>query len=217
MAYAKLISVTPEAEKTILFIARVSSDQEKTDPGLLRYLIRNQHWSPFEMANMVVEIKNTTRAIATQILRHRSFSFQEFSQRYAVVDEVVMHVGRRQAVKNRQSSIDDLDDETQQRWIKLQQRSLRNSMDDYREAIEMGIAKEQARFLLPLAAATKLYMNGTLRSWIHYLELRTDEHTQLEHRDIANEIKTIFKEQFPVISEALGWIIPEDKSRQVLD
>jgi thymidylate synthase (FAD) len=210
MSATRLIVATPEAEKIILYIARVSSDQERTETGLINYLIRNGHWSPFEMANMVIEVK-TTRAISAQICRHVSFRFQEFSQRYATPDGVTIHLGRRQAVKNRQSSIDDLDDETQKRWIEIQREVFNACQLGYGEALDLGISKEQARFVLPMATNTKIYMNGTLRSWIHYLDeenpgARTNDHVQQEHREIALEIKEIFKEQFPIISKALGWV-----------
>lgn len=199
-----LVSVTPDAEKTILYCARVSSDQENTDTGLLRYLIRNKHWSPFELAHMVLEIR-TSRAIAQQILRHRSFSFQEFSQRYAEVTNYVVYLGRTQAEKNRQSSVDDLDQETQEWWITQQQLVADITFTAYKQALDRGIAKECARFVLPLSTETKLYMSGSVRSWIHYLEQRCDEHTQLEHRELAQAACGIFVEQFPTIAEALGW------------
>lgn len=219
MNTAKLVVVTPDAEKLILYIARVSSDQTRTETGLINYLIRNGHWSPFEMANMVIEV-NTTRAISAQICRHRSFSFQEFSQRYAKVGSVTIHVGRKQSNKNRQSSVDELDDISQKRWIELQCDGFGRAMRDYEEALELGVAKEQARFLLPMASDTKIYMNGTLRSWIHYLDdknpgSRTQEHTQQEHRDIAIQIKEIFMEQLPIISEALGWKKEEDANSSI--
>lgn len=204
MPAPRLISITANAELTILRIARVSSNQDNTDPGLLKYLIRNKHWSPFEMAHMVIEIE-TSRAIATQILRHRSFSFQEFSQRYADATKTIKYVARRQAETNRQSSIDDLDEETKAWWEKTQYEIETIAFDTYEEAISKGVAKECARMILPLSTATTLYMSGTIRSWIHYLEQRCDEHTQLEHREIANEIKVIFTEWLPIISEALGW------------
>lgn len=201
----KLVSVTPDAEKTILYCARVSSDQSNEDDKLIGYLIRNNHWSPFELASMTVEI-NTSRAIAPQILRHRSFSFQEFSQRYAVAGGTVKYRARRQAVKNRQSSTDDLPAVDQHWFLQAQAYIEKEATRLYREALEREIAKESARFLLPAATETKLYMSGTVRSWIHYLQLRTDEHTQQEHREIALEIRDrIFYWQFPVISMALGW------------
>lgn len=167
-------------------------------------MIREGHWSPFEMANMVVEI-TTSRAISAQILRHRSFSFQEFSQRYAEAPRVIFYTPRRQDEKNRQNSFDDMSQDDIDWFIEAQQRLYDDSFWWYRKALERGIAKESARFLLPLATETKLYMNGTLRSWIHYIQLRTLEGTQQEHYELVAEIRDIFIEQFPIISEALGW------------
>lgn len=207
MSNVKLISVTPDAENTIAYCARVSSPKQDNPniAGLLKYMIRESHWSPFEMANMVVEI-NTSRAISAQILRHRSFSFQEFSQRYAEAPEWVPYEARRQDKENRQNSIDDLDEQTKNWFKELQYENARQSFIYYQWALKKGIAKESARFLLPMGTATKLYMNGTIRSWIHYIQLRSPEHgTQKEHSDIVAEIKEIFIEQFPVISEALEW------------
>jgi thymidylate synthase (FAD) len=170
----------------------------------LAYCIRNHHWSIFEMANMVVEI-TTSRAIAQQILRHRSFSFQEFSQRYAAASDFYVYEARRQDTKNRQNSIDDLSQEDRLWFSTVQVDHGEAGFKLYQEALERGIAKECARFLLPLSTETKLYMNGTLRSWIHYLQLRTTPGTQLEHLEIAEEIKLVFAEQFPAIAEALEW------------
>lgn len=198
----RLISVTPDAEATILYCARVSSNQENTDTNLLRYLIRNGHWSPFEMAHMVVEIV-TSRAIAAQILRHRSFSFQEFSQRYAVAPGTVKYHARRQAEKNRQSSIDDLPEHIKNMFDVLQTDVEAKCRKAYDTALGLGVSREQARFLLPLSTETKLYMAGTVRSWIHYLQQRCDEHTQLEHRELALQVAGIFAEQFPTIDDAL--------------
>lgn len=203
----KLISVTPDAENTIAYCARVSSPHQDNPEfsGLLKYMIREGHWSPFEMANMVVEI-TTSRAISAQILRHRSFSFQEFSQRYAEAPRWIAYGARRQDEKNRQNSIDDLDEQTKEWFLMVQSENARQSYINYEWALKKGIAKEQARFLLPLSTETKLYMNGTLRSWIHYIQLRSPEHgTQKEHADLVAEIKKIFIEQFPIISEALEW------------
>lgn len=198
----RIVSVTPDAERTILFCARVSSNQDNTDVRLLEYLVRNGHWSPFEMAHMVLEI-STSRAIAAQILRHRSFSFQEFSQRYAVAGGTVKYGARRQGVTNRQSSTDDLG-AMDAAWFDSAQAYIeKESRDLYTEALSRGIAKECARFLLPLATETKLYVAGTLRSWIHYLEQRCDPHTQQEHREIALEARGIFEDLFPTISRAL--------------
>lgn len=201
-----LVSSTPDAEKTILYCARVSNpkNQHSEKVGLIKYCLDHGHYSIFEMANMVVEIQ-TSRAISAQIIRHRSFSFQEFSQRYAEATDFWIYDARRQDNKNRQNSIDDMPDEDKN-WFRLKQAQHNNdSLKLYAEAISRGIAKEQARFLLPMSTGTKLYMNGTLRSWIHYIDLRTEEGTQKEHRDIAEEIKNIFIHEFPVISEAKGW------------
>ena len=199
---------TPNAEEMIVKMARVSApsnqDNMDTAPRLLRYLIKHKHWSPFEMANMCVEIE-TTRAISPQILRHRSFSFQEFSQRYADTNElgsaVIPHL-RRQDNKNRQNSIDDLSSEEIGGYYRRISALYEDAEHLYREMISNGVAKECARSILPLSTQTRLFMNGTLRSWIHYLDLRTDNGTQFEHRQIAGEIKRIFCKQFPIIGEA---------------
>lgn len=205
---SKLVHVTPDAESLIAYTARVSSPNQDNPENekLIKYLISNKHWSPFEMANLCIEI-TTTRAISRQILRHRSFSFQEFSQRYAKAQNIQRYKARRQDTKNRQNSTDDLDQETQQWFLDAQQDLYEKSSFYYEEALKKGIAKESARILLPEATETKLYMNGSIRSWIHYIELRTDKSTQLEHREIAEDCKRIFIEQFPVISKALGWKI----------
>jgi len=202
----KLISVTPDAEKTIMYCARVSNpaNQNSQNPKLLDYCIKNGHWSIFEMANMVIEIE-TSRAIAQQILRHRSFSFQEFSQRYAEAQEFEYYNARRQDNKNRQNSIDDMSVEDQYWFEQAQSSIMLHAMEKYKEALSKGIAKEQARFLLPLSTITKLYMNGTVRSWLHYLDLRCGNGTQLEHKQIADKIKKIFIEQFPNIAKAKNW------------
>lgn len=203
----ELIHITPKAEKHISYCARVSnpSNQKNTEyEKLLAYCIKHQHWSIFEMANMCVEI-TTSRAISAQILRHKSFSFQEFSQRYSNVSEFEEYNARRQDLKNRQNSIDDLSIETKAWFHQAQEIAITISSDLYTEAIDKGIAKEQARFLLPLSTRTRLYMNGSIRSWIHYITLRTDPSTQLEHRVIAEECKKIFKDNLPVVSKALNW------------
>lgn len=194
------------AEGLIAYCARVSSPhQENLDyEKLLAYCISNRHWSIFEMADMTVEIV-TSRAIAPQILRHRSFQFQEFSQRYARVQAIETYTPRRQDSKNRQNSLDDLGTETIEWFENAQAEIARISMEKYEEALDKGIAKECARVLLPLGTRTKLYMKGSVRSWIHYLEVRTDRSTQKEHRDIAEAIRTIFCDQFPVTASALGW------------
>lgn len=204
-----LVWVTPNAEEMIVRMARVSAPKKQDNmdaaPRLLQYLIKHKHWSPFEMANMTVEIE-TTRAISPQILRHRSFSFQEFSQRYADAKElgsaVIPHL-RRQDIKNRQNSIDDLDAETIAGYYRRISQVYEDAEHLYREMISNGIAKECARSVLPLSTQTRLFMNGTIRSWIHYLQLRTDNGTQLEHQQIAQQIKRIFRDQFPVIGEAV--------------
>jgi thymidylate synthase (FAD) len=211
MNQAKLISVTPDAEKQIAYCARVSNpnnqDSEKF-AGLLKYCIKHQHWSIFEQAFMSMEIE-TTRGIAAQVLRHRSFTFQEFSQRYASTNllnsEIELPELRRQDDKNRQNSIDDLDPEVVDK-INRQMITLFSSASNlYNQMLDAGVAKECARFVLPLATPTRMYMTGSVRSWIHYIELRSAHGTQKEHMDIANSCKEIFIEQFPIISEALEW------------
>jgi len=209
---AKLIWVTPNAEEMITRMARVSApknqDNMETAPKLLRYLIKHKHWSPYEMANLCVEI-NTTRAISPQILRHRSFSFQEFSQRYADTRELgfadIPHL-RRQDFKNRQNSTDDLVKTLGVSKLGgLYQRTsqlFKEAEQLYEEMVSSGVAKECARMILPLNTPTVLYMNGTIRSWIHYLQLRCYESTHGEHREIAESIKRIFCKEFPVIGEA---------------
>lgn len=195
-----LVWVTPEAEKLIAYIARVSStEQDKVKyKGLLRYLIAHGHWSPFEMAAMCVGI-TTSRAVSAQIIRHRSFSFQEFSQRYAEALEFEPFEIRKQDPKNRQSSI-PITDPLEAFWLGSPvTRLLENFEGEYRNLLNAGVAKEVARMLLPLCTQTKLYMSGSVRSWIHYLQMRTKNDTQKEHRDVAEAIKGIFCEQFPTI------------------
>ena len=206
-----LISVTPDAEKTIGYIARVSNPKNQENPkveGLLKYCIKHGHWSVFEQASMTLQIE-TTRGIAAQVLRHRSFTYQEFSQRYAdssmLAEEIPMFELRRQDEKNRQNSIDDVDDFTKQEFDIRIKKHFENSMQLYKQLLKQGIAKECARFVLPLATPTRLYMTGSLRSWIHYIDLRSAHGTQKEHMLIAEECREIFKEQFPIISEALEW------------
>lgn len=207
---ASLVWITPEAEKNISFCARVSNPQNQdnyeTAPGLLKYCIKNRHWSIFEMANMCVEI-NTTRAISAQILRHRSFSFQEMSTRYQDVsvlgDSVIPHL-RRQDHKNRQNSIDDLDTEAVQGYYRRISTLFEEAEHLYKEMVSDGVAKECARNILPLATPTRLYMNGTIRSWITYIALREKHGTQREHMLIAKDIKHIFCTKLPMISAALG-------------
>jgi thymidylate synthase (FAD) len=209
MSNVKLIWATPDAESLITKMARVSApanqDNMDTAPRLLKYLIKHKHWSPYEMANLCVEIE-TTRGISAQILRHRSFSFQEFSQRYADVGElgssVIPHL-RRQDTKNRQNSIDDLSSDVIAGYYRRIGHLFEDAEHLYREMVSAGVAKECARSVLPIATQTRMYMNGTLRSYIHYLQVRCDESTQLEHRQIAEQIKDIFCEQFPIIGEAV--------------
>ena len=206
-----LISITPDAEKTMAHIARVSNpnnqDNEKFS-GLLKYCIEHEHWSVFEQSSMTLEIE-TTRAIAAQILRHRSFTFQEFSQRYAKSNElgkIELPELRRQDKKNRQNSIDDLDPFIQQK-LEAQMITLFSSCQSlYNQMIEEGVAKECARMVLPLCTPTRIYMTGSCRSWIHYINLRSSHGTQKEHMDIANECRKVFIDQFPVVSEALDWV-----------
>ena len=207
----KLISVTPDAEQIMSYCARVSnpSNQNNSDYSkLLKYCIDHGHFSVFEQAFMTIEI-NTTRGLAAQILRHRSFTFQEFSQRYAdttlLAEEIPMFELRRQDNKNRQNSIDDISDEVRAKWGMKIREHFAKAKSIYDGMIADGIAKECARFVLPLATPTRLYMSGSVRSWIHYLDLRSSHGTQKEHRLIAEETKRIFSEQFPTVSEALGW------------
>ena len=206
----ELVSTTPDAEKTMAHIARVSNPNNQDNPnyaGLLRYCIQHEHWSVFEQSFMTLEIE-TTRGLAAQILRHRSFTFQEFSQRYAdsnLLGEIELPELRRQDVKNRQNSIDDLEpaisDKLQKQMITL----FSSSLALYNQMLESGVAKECARFVLPLATPTRLYMSGSCRSWIHYINLRSAHGTQKEHMDIANACKGLFIEHYPVVSEALDW------------
>lgn len=199
----KLIWATPDAEKHILYMARVSSPhQDSNDTRLLSYLLKHKHWSPFEMVGMCLEII-TTRDISAQMIRHRSFSFQEFSQRYAEATEIISAKPRRQDLKNRQNSTDDLPEDVKQWWDIKYGDVTRYAQYIYNQALEKGIAKECARKILPMNTETKLYMNGTLRSWIHYFQLRCSKDTQLEHREVALDAKKIFSEQFPIIFEAL--------------
>lgn len=203
----KLDNQTLTPEGLIAYCARVSSPHQETVDyqKLLAYCIEHKHWSIFEMVDMSVEII-TSRAISPQILRHKSFQFQEFSQRYAKAQEIERYQPRRQDSKNRQNSLDDLDDATTLWFAEAQERMACTAFEQYNLALERGIAKECARVLLPLATQTKLYMKGSVRSWIHYLEVRTDKSTQQEHREIALEIQKIFITQFPVTAAALGWI-----------
>ena len=207
----KLISVTPDAEKTMAYIARVSNPNNQENPnfaGLLRYCIKHRHWSVFEQATMTLEIE-TTRGLSPQILRHVSFRYQEFSQRYAdssLLDEnIPLFDLRRQDTKNRQNSVDDIDPFTKQDFEIKIRRHFDEAMKLYKEMLDVGIAKECARFVLPLATPTRMYMTGSVRSWIHYIDLRSANGTQKEHMEIANACKEVFVEQFPTCAEALEW------------
>lgn len=202
----RLIHISPDCEKHIAYCARVSSpNQENPEYAkLLKYLIKHKHWSPFEMGSACFEI-HTTRAIAAQILRHRSFSFQEFSQRYAKSTEFELYKARRQDLKNRQNSIDDMSQEDVEWFFKAQEQIQQLSNQLYNEALAKGIAKEQARMLLPLNTKTKMYMHGTIRSWIHYFEVRCAPETQLEHREIALALREELKKHLPIIGEVLQW------------
>ena len=202
----KLISITPDSENLIAYCARVSSNQQDNPSisKLLRYCIKHKHWSIFETAYLTVEI-NTSRAISAQILRHRSFTFQEFSQRYAEVPDFVTYKARRQDKKNRQASIDDMSFADKHWFTCAQDRVQTVSSFLYNEALDRGIAKEQARFLLPLSSKTKIYMTGNVRSWIHYLDQRCKWDTQKEHRDLALEMREIVKQELPTIAKAVAW------------
>ena len=206
-----LVSVTPEAEKTMGYVARVSNPKNQGNPavaGLLGYCIKHGHWSVFEQAHMTVEIE-TTRGLAAQILRHRSFTFQEFSQRYAdtnlLAEEIAVPDLRSQDLKNRQNSIDDIPKNKKEDLQNKIAEHFVESMDLYNELLASGIAKECARFVLPLATPTRLYMTGSVRSWIHYIDLRSAHGTQKEHMDLVHEVRQIFKQQFPICSNALNW------------
>ena len=208
----KLISVSPDSEKHMAYCARVSNPNNQENEnyaGLLRYCIKHQHWSIFEQAFMTLEI-NTTRGLAAQILRHRSFTFQEFSQRYADTNLLDTNIPlpdlRRQDTKNRQNSIDDIPQEQSKMLLGRIQNYFNEGLDLYNELLREGIAKECARFVLPLATPTRIYMSGSVRSWVHYIDLRSGHGTQKEHMDIANACKSIFTEQFPTVSEALQWV-----------
>jgi thymidylate synthase (FAD) len=208
MHHAELIWVTPDSEQLIGKIARVSNPKNEDNPNvekLIRYLIKHKHWSPFEMASMCVEIK-TTRAIAAQILRHRSFTFQEYSQRYAIPTETfptVIPDLRRQDFKNRQNSIDDLEQETKEYYRQRIDDHFREGVQLYESLLHSGVAKECARSVLPLNTCTRLYMAGTIRSWIHYIDLRGSNGTQLEHMAVAKSVRNIFESEFPTITRAM--------------
>jgi len=207
----KLVSVTPDAEKHMAYVARVSNPNNQGNDqfaGLLKYCITHGHWSVFEQAFMTVEI-NTTRGLAAQILRHRSFTFQEFSQRYAdtnLLDSMIPVPDlRSQDDKNRQNSNDDIPQEKKEEYQALIARHFSDSMDLYNSLLQEGVAKECARFVLPLATPTRIYMTGSCRSWIHYINLRSAHGTQKEHKDVVEGIRSIFREQFPTVAEALDW------------
>ena len=212
MQKVKLISVTPKAEETMGYVARVSNPKNQDNPnvaGLLKYCIKHGHWSVFEQAHMTVEIE-TTRGLAAQILRHRSFTYQEFSQRYAdsslLADEIPLPELRRQDLKNRQNSTDDLDQRKVNHYNRKMQQHFKQGMRLYQNMLKDGVAKECARFVLPLATPTRIYMTGSVRSWVHYIDLRSAHGTQKEHMDLVENIRKIFVEQFPIVPEALEWM-----------
>ena len=206
----KLVTITPDAEKMMAYIARVSNPNNQENEkyaGLLKYCIKHNHWAVFEQATMTLEIE-TTRAIAAQILRHRSFTFQEFSQRYAdtqLLETIELPELRRQDSKNRQNSIDDLDPMVVEKLDKQMNTLFSSAFALYNQMLEEGVAKECARMVLPLCTPTKLYMTGSCRSWIHYINLRSAHGTQKEHMEIARNCACIFAGQFPAVAEALGW------------
>ena len=212
MSKVCLVSVTPDAEKTIGYVARVSNPNNQDNPkvaGLLKYCIKHGHWSIFEQAHMTLQIE-TTRGLAAQILRHRSFTFQEFSQRYAdssmLAKEIPLPDLRRQDDKNRQNSIDDLSPLVVQDFNSKMQKHFVDGMKLYKEMLDAGVAKECARFVLPLATPTRIYMTGSVRSWIHYVDLRSAHGTQKEHMAVAEGVRSIFAEQFPTVAQALDWV-----------
>ncbi len=210
MAIVELVVVTPDAEETMAYVARVSNPKNQDNKDfkkLIQYCIKNEHWSVFEQAYMTLQIE-TNRGIAAQILRHRSFTFQEFSQRYANSTElgkIKMPELRRQDTKNRQNSYNDLPEDVKNRFQVRIQNQFEESINLYQEMIDSGIAKECARFILPIGTPTRIYMTGSCRSWIHYIKLRSGHGTQKEHMDIAIECKNIFRNQFPIVASALDW------------
>ena len=212
MTKINLVSVTPDAEKHMAYVARVSNPNNQGSDnfsGLLRYCIKHQHWSVFEQAFMTVEI-NTTRGLAAQILRHRSFTFQEFSQRYAdtnLLDSMIpVPELRSQDSKNRQNSNDDIPPEKKEEYQALIARHFSDAMDLYNALLDKGVAKECARFVLPLATPTRIYMTGSVRSWVHYIDLRSAHGTQKEHMAVAEGVRSMFSEQFPTVAQALDWV-----------
>lgn len=196
-------------EGLMAYVARVSSSKQDspTYAGLIKYCMNHGHWSVLETANACFEIE-TSRVISAQMLRHRSFNFQEFSQRYAAVDDsgIELFAARRQDLKNRQNSIDDLSEEIKDEWKQRQLDNWKSSFEHYSWALNNGIAKECARAVLPLQTTTKIYMNGTVRSWVHYLNTRTEASSQKEHREVADAIKVEFIKHFPVVAEAAGFV-----------
>jgi len=207
----QLISVTPDAEKTMAYVARVSNPSNQDNEnyaGLLRYCIKHNHWSVFEQSHMTLEIE-TTRGIAAQVLRHRSFTFQEFSQRYADTNLITQNIPipdlRKLDTKNRQNSTDDLGDYVKLKFQAEIAEHFTAANNLYKRLLEAGVAKECARFVLPLATPTRIYMTGSCRSWIHYIDLRSAHGTQKEHMIIAEQCREIFKEQFPAVAEAMEW------------
>lgn len=218
MPNVRLIRITPEAEKLMAFCARVSSPENqhtKTPDGLLRYCMANGHWSVFELAHAVLEIE-TSRAISAQILRHKTFSFQEFSQRYADVSKLSDENGmfepislRRQDTKNRQNSTDDLDPKLVERLEQEIMIRLEDLEHFYGKMLELGVAKECARMILPMTTRTKLYMAGNIRSWIHYIQVRTDPSTQFNHREVALMARDVLAGELPIIAQAAGWTTVE--------
>ena len=208
----KLVSVTPDAEKLMAYVARVSNPKNQDNDqfaGLLKYCIKHGHWSVFEQAFMTVEI-NTTRGLAAQILRHRSFTYQEFSQRYAdssmLADQIPLPELTRQDEKNRQNSTDDMNPRTVNHYNRKMEQHFKQGMKLYQNMLKDGVAKECARFVLPLATPTRIYMTGSVRSWIHYVDLRSAHGTQKEHMAVAEGVRSIFSEQFPTVAQALDWV-----------
>ena len=208
----KLVSVTPDAEQHMAYVARVSNPKNQDNDqfaGLLKYCIKHGHWSVFEQAFMTVEI-NTTRGLAAQILRHRSFTYQEFSQRYAdssmLGDVIPLPELRRQDEKNRQNSTDDMNPRTVNHYNRKMEQHFKQGMKLYQNMLKDGVAKECARFVLPLATPTRIYMTGSVRSWIHYVDLRSAHGTQKEHMAVAEGVRSIFSEQFPTVAQALDWV-----------
>ena len=208
----KLVSVTPDAEQHMAYVARVSNPKNQDNDqfaGLLKYCIKHGHWSVFEQAFMTVEI-NTTRGLAAQILRHRSFTYQEFSQRYAdssmLADQIPLPELRRQDEKNRQNSTDDMNPRTVNHYNRKMEQHFKQGMKLYQNMLKDGVAKECARFVLPLATPTRIYMTGSVRSWIHYVDLRSAHGTQKEHMAVAEGVRSIFSEQFHTVAQALDWV-----------